>query len=401
MNEEYEMSEKDYKKMRKSQPKRERILREDFGDPSEIGGFKGPWSRFVGAREDKKGPRDVKEEQSLRRIVNKHCLTVGKERSRSNYFLSMEDASLSRVPSKRFLVPKGNIMLFHDHKDMVSSVSLFRRHKLLLTSGLDGKAYLYNLRAGDLVTTYMGHSKGVSSATLSECESKFSTISFDGFLKVWDIETGRCNAKIDLECPLTCQSFKELGKAVFIGGLDGRIRTVDTRNRKALNGAKEESHPSRQTTFGPSSICDILLVEQDNFLVFTRKKGSLHYLDLRNDRIVKTHNGSCSFIGLNPEENTLMITASDEVILLDVSTLEEGGERIKALGCSTRVKASPDGSMLCFGDTNGLVNFIARSSTKETSLGSTSEALTTIDWIDGSSSSLVSGDVLGNIKVWE
>lgn len=401
MGEEYEMSEKDYKRMRRSQPKKERIPREDFGDPSEIGGFKGPWSGFVGVCEDKKGPRDVKEEQSLKRIVNKHCLTVGKERSRSNYFLSMEDSSLSRVPSKRFLVPKSNVMLFHDHKDMVSSVSLFRRHKLLLTSGLDGKAYLYNLKAGDLVTTYMGHSKGVSSAMMSECESKFSTISFDGFLKVWDIETGRCNTKIDLECPLTCQSFEELGKTVFVGGLDGRVRTVDMRNRKALNGTKEESQPSKQATFGASSICDILLVEKDNSLVFTRKEGTFHHLDLRNDRVVRTYNGSYSFISPSPEENTLMATASDEITLLDASTLEQRGERIKAPGCSTRVKASPDGSILCFGDTNGLINFITRSSTKETSLGSTGEVLTTVDWMDGSSSSLVSGDILGNIKVWE
>ncbi|WEL39050.1 WD40 domain-containing protein [Encephalitozoon hellem] len=401
MDGKHEMSEEDYRRLRKAQPRKEKVPREDFGDPSEIGGFKGPWSGFVGVHEDRKGPRDAKEERSLKRIVNKHCLTVGNERSRSNYFLSMRDSSLGRIPSKRFIVPKSNTMLFHDHKDMASSVSLFRRHRLLLTSGLDGKVHLYNLRAADLVTTYMGHSKGVSSAAVSECEGKFSTISFDGFLKVWDVETGKCNTRIDLECPLTCQSLKVLDKNVFAGGMDGKIRIVDVRSRKILSEVKEECHTQRQTTSGPSSIRDILLVEEDSTLIFTRKEGTLHHFDLRNNKVVKTHNGSYSFIGFCPSKNTLVVTGSDEIVLLNASTLEHREEGIKAPGCSTRVKVSLDGTTLCYGDSSGFANFISRDPVRETSLGSTGEMITVIDWMDGSSSSLASGDMLGNIKIWE
>ncbi|CAD25635.1 putative WD-repeat protein [Encephalitozoon cuniculi GB-M1] len=397
----HEMSEKDYKRLRKSQPRKERVPREDFGDPSEIGGFKGPWSRFAGVSEDRRSPRDAKEEHSLRRIVNKHCLVAGKERSRSNYFLSMSDPSLSRVPSRRFLVPRSNTMLFHDHRDMVSSAYLFRKHKLFLSSGLDGKVYLYNLRDGGLVTTYMGHSKGVSSAMPSQCESRFSTVSFDGFLKDWDVETGRCSVKMELGCPLTCQSPEASGKTVFVGGLDGRVRHVDMRNRKVLNEIGEEARCWEKNSFRPFSAYDILAVEEGNFLIFTNREGSLHQLDLRNNQITKRCCGSYSFVGFNREENILMATGCDEIILLDPSTLEEKKERVRAPGCSTRVKASLDGGTLCYGNTEGLVNFFGTNPIKEVSLGSTGEMVTVVDWMDGSSSNLASGDVLGHVKIWE
>ncbi|ADM11861.1 WD40 domain-containing protein [Encephalitozoon intestinalis ATCC 50506] len=393
----HEMSEEEYKRLRKSQPKKKKVPREDFGDPSEIGGFKGPWSRFVGICEDTKTPRDVKEEYSLKKIVNKHCLTAGKERSRSSYFLSMKDPSLGRVPSKKFLVPKSNVMLFHDHKDMVSSAILFRKHKLFLSSGFDGKAYLYNLKDRELVTTYMGHSKGVSSAIVSECESKFSTVSFDGFLKGWDVETGRCNTKVDLDCPLTCQTSEALDKAIFVGGIDGRVRTVDMRSRAVLDAMIEE-RISEKDAFKTFSIRDILTIN-DSSLVFTRREGSLHYLDLRNNQIVKSLRNSYSFVGFSHGKNAIMATGQDEIVLLDAHTLEKKEEEIKAPECSTPAKASEDGGILCYGSSKGLVSFFTSKSTA--SFGSAGEMITAVDWIDGSSSSFISGDILGNVKIWE
>lgn len=400
MDRDPEMSEKDYRRLRRSQPKRERVIREAFGDPSQIGGFKGPWSGFVGVSEDRASPRDAREDHALRRIVNKHCLVAGKERSRSSYILSMGSPGLARVASKRFLVPRSNTMVFHDHKDMVSNVHLFRRHRLLLSSGFDGKVYLYNLKDGGLATTYMGHSQAVSSAALSADEHRFCTTSFDGFVKGWDVETGRCDARVGLPSPLTCQSAEALGRVVFAGALDGRIRSVDMRAKKAPSGLDGGEQGPKEGLFGPHSVRDVLAIEGEDVLVFTRRDGSLHHLDTRNGQVVKSIAGSYTFIELGHDQATLVVPAHDRITLLDRSTLEEK-ETIEAVGCSTRAKPSDSGDMLLYGDVEGIVHFVDCKSKRIVSLGAPSEMVTSVDWIDGSSSSVVSGDATGNAKVWE
>lgn len=401
-----EVSEEEYKKQKKSRQKKVKLCREDFGDPSEIESFRGPWSSFIDVTETRKDPMKAKEELSLRRIVNKHCLVLGKEKSRTSGIFSMDVyLDMGRSLVKRFVSPRVNTMLFHEHRDMVTSVQLFSKFQLALSSSFDGKVCLHSLRNDKgLLTTYMGHSRAVSSAVLDGDERRFNTISFDGFFKGWSVETGRCDLRIDASAPLTCQTPQTPNKTSFVGGVDGKIRILDLRSRtiskeiRACEGGFEEV---KNIEFGPKSVLSICAVDSDNILASSARDGSLHFWDLRNDEIIRSYENSYSFISFNEKKKCFVVVSDGKVDFLGITSLEKIGKEVKVSGCSTGVVTSEDGDTLCYGNREGMIGIVDCKSMEATSIGLASERVTSVDWTRGGSSSFMSGDVLGNVKIWE
>lgn len=385
---------------RAPQKKRPRLDREAFGDPGEIGGFKGPWSSFTGVPE-REDPMRAKDELSLKRIVNKHCLTEGRERSRSSGPMSMEGhLNPSRNLVGRFVIPKNNTMVFHDHRDTVTSVRLLERFQLALSSSLDGKVHLYSLKNKGLATTYMGHSKAVMSAVPSKDEDRFNTISLDCFLKGWDVESGRCDVRIDVHSPLACQTPQTLGGVVFVGCLDGRIRCLDLRDKKVSReigggGSTETSG------FRSDSLVSICAAELDNVLVSSTRDGSLCFWDLRRDEVLRTYKASYSFIELNRDRRQATVVCEEKAEFFCTVSQEQSAQAVKVPGCSTRAMSPGDGYLLCYGRSDGTVRVVDLRSMDSATLGHTSERVSSIDWIGGSSSNLISGNILGNIGIWE
>lgn len=372
-----------------------RLRREDFGDPAEIGGFRGPWSGFVGT-EKKGNPVRTKEEAALRRIVNKHCLAVGKERSRSAHVASLDAHSDERGLSRRHIPPTTNTMLFHDHRDMATSVHLLRNFQLALSSSLDGKVLLYSLKNRGLLTTYMGHSKAVMSCMPSTDEHRLFTASLDGYVKGWDLETGRCDVRIDTLSPLTCQTTQLADGSSFVGCLDGVIRLVDPRSKdvsRELGNAVSGS-----PVFGPESVFSLCAAEACSLLASTSRSGCLSFWDLRKDAVVEAREGLHSFAGFHAKKQQFIVVSGETAIFVAADSLDCVSESISVPGCSTQVLAS-ERDMLCYGCRDGTIRVV--DSDANTSIGCVSEQTSCIDWIRGLSSNLISGDILGNIKIWE
>jgi len=412
------------KKAKKEPQKRVKAQRNAFGDASEIGAFSGPWCGFVDIQECGNTPRHAREEQCLKKIVNKHCIVQGKERSRSMYALSINDPALMRTPMSKFVIPSRNTALFNEHKDMVTSCVLFKKHKLLASSSFDGKVYLYNLRSNELVKTYMGHSKALSSVALCTDESRFTTVSFDGFLKRWQVENGRCDSTIDLGTPLTCQSHESSGNLWFAAGLDGGVRILDIRSKTVESQISVHIGSAPNDRFNPFSISDLALDEQTNTLMATTRNGMLHQIDLRHYKHSTVHAGEYSFIEFDSSRGMFLVACSSYIDIFNAQSYTGAGcaentskqDHTKACisvqadqqmrititnRCSTAPKASEDGTLVCYGSEDGLINFVECASHRITSVGVRGDPCTSIDWMGGSISNLASGSLLGNVKIWE
>ncbi|TBU15011.1 WD40 domain-containing protein [Ordospora colligata] len=408
------------KKVKKDSHKQAKAQRNPFGDASEIGAFNGPWRGFVGMHESRNTPRYAREEQCLKKIVNKHCLVQGMERSRSMYALSINDPALIRTPMSKFVIPNRNTALFNEHKDTVTSCVLLKKHKLLVSSSLDGKVHLYNLRNNELVKTYMGHSKAVSSVVLDPDESRFTTVSFDGFLKRWQVENGRCDSVIDLSVPLTCQANQSSGNLLLAAGLDGGVRTLDMRSKTVENQINVHDENIQNDRFNQFSISDLALDEQRNTLLAITRNGQLHQIDLRNYKYFRIHSGEYSFIEFDSSRGMFLVACSNYIDIFNaqsglscvektskqdcISTDVQEAQQMRipiTNRCSTVPKASEDGTFICYGSEDGFINFVECTSHQITSIGVRGDPCTSIDWIDGSISNLASGNLLGNVQIWE
>jgi pre-mRNA-processing factor 17 len=372
-----DLSEEEYRRLNKTRPKKTKLRREEFGDPSEIGGYRGPWAKYTGI-EDKARNNTA----SLERVVNKHCLEENRERCRRNVPYSMSGyGSLDRCMTSRCTIPASNTMLFHEHRDAVSSVRLFRKHDLLLSASRDGKAILYSLR-GEVLSVFMGHSKAVTSAALTREEETFSTASYDGLIKQWSVEKGRCTVRVDCGSPLVCQA-EESGSCI-VASLDGKIQRVDFRSRGAVKIAEDRE--------GACSLCII-----GEMLGYTGVDGRLCLLDLRTGRLIKEHSGAYNSLDYSEKQSRVAAGSPTLVKIFDAPGLEPTGTEYEIGGCTAGIRYSPDGRHLCYGSRDG---GICSAGCKD-AIGFSNAEIRAVDWAPGDSVNFASGDALGFVKTWK
>jgi pre-mRNA-processing factor 17 len=373
-----QMSEEEYKRFNKTKPREARLRREDFGDPSKIGTFKGPWAKFEGV-----GSKQRNDTRALKRVVNKHCLEPNSERCRRSTSHPMDKySSLDRCSVRKCIAPSSNAMLFHEHRDAASSVRLFNNYNLLLSAGHDGKAILYSLQ-GEVLAVFMGHSKAVPSALLGRKEDTFSTVSLDGFVKHWNVETGRCLVRINCGFPLTCQA--ENKEAHFVGSFDGKIQRIDFRSKEPI-GLVE----GRQKI---ESLCAI-----GDVLGYVRGDGHLCFLDLRSQDILKEHSAGYSSLDYNEKKDRVVVSSPFSASLFDTLLEQDTVELISE--CTAGARLSPDGRYLYYGGRDGGIYLVDCETLDTKTIGFSNAELRAVDWAPGDSINFASGDALGFVKAW-
>jgi len=79
---------------------------------------------------------------------------------------------------------------------------------------------------------FIGHSRGISGVGLSFDEMSLTTASYDGWVKRWDVERGRCVARWDAREPITACEVHDCVSAV--GGSGGTLGLIDARCKEPV-----------------------------------------------------------------------------------------------------------------------------------------------------------------------
>ena len=89
-------------------------------------------------------------------------------------------------------VPKKCFFPFTGHTKGVHCIRLFpQTGHLLLSAGLDGSCKVWSVQQGQVMRTYNGHTAAVRDVQFNNDGTKFVSVSFYRYLRLWDTESGK------------------------------------------------------------------------------------------------------------------------------------------------------------------------------------------------------------------
>ncbi|XP_076466522.1 pre-mRNA-processing factor 17-like [Babylonia areolata] len=237
----------------KKPQKVEKRKREKNTDPSDIGGYLGPWGKFV---DEKTVMRPSEEEQkeldeilakrskagrstddkTLEEKTTLHIKDPFDYQGRS-FLHPPQDVGVnlrSEEPPEKCFLPKKQIFTWTGHTKGVSAIRWFPRYAhLLLSCSMDAKIKIwevYNDRR--CVRTYLGHKQAVRDVQFNNSGTEFLSCAYDRYCKLWDTETGQCKARFTNRKVPYCVRFhpEEDKQHLFVAGTsDKKIVCWDIR----------------------------------------------------------------------------------------------------------------------------------------------------------------------------
>ena len=107
-------------------------------------------------------------------------------------------------PSKRLNLPKNGdsvLQVLTDHTEEVWHIQFSRNGRWLASASKDASSILWEVIPGRALSkrhTLRGHTKPLTFCCWSPDDSMIATCSFDGLVKIWEVETGTCLRTIDI-----------------------------------------------------------------------------------------------------------------------------------------------------------------------------------------------------------
>lgn len=223
-------------------------------DPSDIGGYLGPWGKFIDEKivmkpseEEKKDLDEIlaKRSKNSKRVEDKpieeksilHLREPVDYQGRSFMHIPTEVGVNLRAdePPDRCFIPKHNIHVWTGHNKQLNAIRWFPKSAhLLLSCSMDHKIKIWEVYGERrCVRTYIGHNQGVRDICFNNSGAKFLSCAYDRYCKLWDTETGACLSRFSSgKIPYCIKFHPEEGKQDFFvaGTSDKKIVCWDVRS---------------------------------------------------------------------------------------------------------------------------------------------------------------------------
>ena len=228
-------------------------------DPTDIGGFMGPWARYEGeqhssrpsvedaaviaeymAKKKKRRPQTSNEEET-QQSQEKAQLHINdpydyQDRSFLEAPRTLDGVNLySETRPEGCRIPRNLAHTFRGHTKAVTATMYYpNTAHLILSSSLDGKVKLWEMyKERRCIMTYSGHKQGVRNICFNRTGNKFISASYDKYLKLWDTETGQCVQRFTNNKIAYCVKFHpdEENSHLFLAGMsNNKILCWDCRS---------------------------------------------------------------------------------------------------------------------------------------------------------------------------
>lgn len=428
--------------------------RQDKGDTSIVygaGAYKGPWAKYeerridsdsgeeVEVSADESGEEIVYEEDEIAPVPVKGTLAgtdyeaVDANQETTNFEgtqqYDYQGRTYMHIPqdldidltsdfdnlSLKCYAPKKNIHTFRQkgkeaHERALTALKFFPTSgHLLLSAAADSKIRLWDCyHDRELLRSYAGHTKSVVDIDFTSDGTKFISASYDRQMKVWDTETGQCIGRFSTGSTphvVRWQPEDRGGKEFLAGMHDNKIVQFDIRaedNKKPVQEYDHHLGPVNTVTF-----CD-----ENRRFVTTSDDKSLRAWEYGIPVPIKLISDPSMFAmvksAAHPSKPSVLMQSSDNTI-----KVFNTGEKIRQnrkkefrghnnAGYAIDINVSPDGGIVCSGDSNGNVCFWDWKTCKLWSKVKASDgAIVATAWHPRESSKVVTGDLNGSIKYWD
>lgn len=216
----------------------------------------------------------------------------------------------------------------------------------------------------------------------------------EGYLIAWEIGVGP-KVRITNGHTNAIVAMKLAGNKLVLASNDETIRFVNTETNQYEGDALKVA----------GTPCDIAVSKSNPDLVLIATHKNIHVLDGDQIRFVKDVSFSPTSISISPDEKEVIVGGDDKkihVFSFDGQSLNETAEIVGHRGRITKVRYSPDGSLIAAGDTNReIIVWDSEARTqKHSGLVYHTTFVTDLDWSENSKY-LVSGSVDRSVIVWD
>lgn len=318
--------------------------------------------------------------------------------------------------------PKKLIHTFHSgkkpaHDKALTSLKFFPSSgHLLLSSGADGKVKLWDAyHDRELLRSYTGHTKSVVDVDFSPDGTHFLTASYDRQMKVWNTETGACIGRYSTgSTPHVVRwspSSDPAGREFLAGMHDNKIVQFDTRMPDATSD-EDRRKPVQEYDHHLGPVNTITFCDEDRRFITTSDDKSLRAWEYNIPVPVKFIAEPYMFpmvkSASHPAKANVLLQSSDNTIKVYHSGDKIRQNRKKEFrghnnaGYAIDVAVSPDGSIVCSGDSGGQVVFWSWKDCKLWHrLRASDAAVVSVAWHPRETSKVVTGDINGAVKYWD
>lgn len=276
----------------------------------------------------------------------------------------MEDTELkkSKDTTTSFRLPTKTKFTLKGHSKGITRVRFFpRTGHLVLSSGNDGKIYLWSLKTQSMLRGFFGHFQSVKDIVFNSTGDKFLSAGVDRKVLLWDTKTGEILRELEVAAIPTAVIFNPNNdNEVVVGLFNRRIEHYDL------------SLPAYQT---PIQIYDHHLGAINSLTVVD---SNLKFMSTSDDRTIRFWDWqiniptkiiadptqhSTPYAAVHPTESFIALQMMDN----SIQTIQGSGKfrynRSKVFlghrvaGYGIEIAFSPDGQVLISGDIGGYVYF--------------------------------------------
>jgi len=200
---------------------------------------------------------------------------------------------------------------FDGHTDVVWTVafSFDGRRALSGSQREDREIRVWDVETGNLLHDLEGHKETISSLTLMPDDRRALSASWDGTVRLWDLETGKEVGQLSIGAPVLSVALTKNGRHVLLGSNDGRLRYWDLQAKKEVRGFA-----------GPAGMVEALVLSKDERQAIVAGADKLvHVHDLETGKEIKTlqgHGAKVDCVALSPDGSRVLSCGEDKSIRL-------------------------------------------------------------------------------------
>ena len=267
----------------------------------------------------------------------------------------------------------------------------------------------------ELLRSYTGHTKSVVDVDFTPDGTKFLSASYDRQTKVWDTETGACLGRFSTGSTphvVRWQPDSRSGQEFLAGMQDNKIVQFDTRIPPDGDGDKKNPVQEYDHHLGP--VNTITFCDENRRFITTSDDKSLRAWEYNIPVPIKFIAEPYMFpmvrSATHPTKPSILLQSADNTI-----KVYNTGEKIRQnrkkdfrghnnAGYTIAIDVSPDGGIVCSGDSAGYVVFFDYKTCKmwhKIKASDSSAAVVATAWHPRESSKVVTGDLEGIVKYWD
>ena len=291
---------------------------------------------------------------------------------------------------------KPELVVQMGHTKGVFSVAFSPDSKCILSGSWDGTLKLWNLNAGKEIRTFSGHTSLVSSVAFSPDGKFVLSGSNDNTLKLWDIETGKeIRTFLGHTYAVSSVAFSPDGKFALSGSYDNTLKLWD------MNSGKEVRSFSGHTDW----ITSVVFSPDGKFALSGSYDNTLKLWEIETGKEVKTfsgHFGAVNSVAYSPGGKLVLSGSNDNTLRLwEIETGKEIRTFSGHIFFVYNVAFSPDGKFALSGSQDGTLKLwdIETGKVARTFSGHTNYVYTVSFSPDGKFA--LSGSEDKTLKLWE